>query len=277
MIHNPASSRPEVDLNIDSHVHTSLCGHASGTMEEFVLAAISRGLRTIIFLEHLEAEIIYEERTWLSEADFAYYFEEGRRLREKYADRIAVRLGVEVGHNPQAVDVLRHKLTLHPWDQIGLSYHFFFHGGRHLNMVSRKQGNIDALAAAGPDRVVDAYFSGLIQAMHSFDNITVLCHLDAVMRHYPGLRFNRAHMRQIDRLLDILRRKKVRLEINTSGYALRSEPFPARPILRRAIQLGISLTAGSDAHRPEQVGRYFDLLPALLSGLRQADRFPCAG
>lgn len=232
-----------------------------------MLAAINRGLRTIIFLEHLEAEINYAERTWLTESDFAVYFEEGQRLREKYAGRISVRLGVEVGHNPRAVNILQHKLSLYPWDQIGLSYHFFFLGGRHLNMVSRRQDNIDALAAAGPDRVVTEYFSGLIQALQAFDNITVLCHLDAVMRHYPGLCFNRAHMDQIDRLLDLVRRKNVRLEINTSGYALRNEPFPARPILRRAVQLGIPLVAGSDAHRPEQVARYFDLLPVFLSGL----------
>ena len=35
----------------------------------------------------------------------------------------------------------------------------------------------------------------------------------------------------------------------------------------KPLELGIGLVAGSDAHRPEQVGRYFDRLPEFLSSL----------
>lgn len=267
MVTNPGPVPPPIDLKTDSHIHTSLCNHASGSMEEYVRTAIVRGLRTIVFLEHLEAEIIYGERTWLTEADFILYLEEGERLRKKYVDRISIKLGVEVGHNPLAMNTLRDRLALHAWDQVGLSYHFFFTGSHHLNMVSRKRHNIEALAAVGADKVIAQYFSGLIQALHSFDNVTVLCHLDAVLRHFPDLRFSDAHREQIDQLLHLVRQKNIRLEINTSGYDLRNEPYPGRRIIRKAVQLGIPLTAGSDAHHPEQVGRYFDLLPAYLSGL----------
>ena len=34
-----------------------------------------------------------------------------------------------------------------------------------------------------------------------------------------------------------------------------------------AVERGIPLSAGSDAHRPEDVGRYFDRLPAYLASL----------
>ncbi|MDD3618604.1 MAG: histidinol-phosphatase [Desulfobulbaceae bacterium] len=267
---------PAIDLRLDGHVHTRLCRHATGSMEDYVRAAMAKGLRTIVFLEHLEAGISYGERTWLTEEDFAVYFEEGLRLRSIYADRLAILLGVEVGYNPLAVDILQDRLARHPWDRVGLSYHFFFDGRRHLNMVSRKRHNIDALAAIGPDTVVEHYFSQLISALDCFDNVTVLCHLDAVMRHSPSLRFNDSHWEQVERLLDIVRRKNISLEINTSGYALRNEPYPGRRIIRRAVELGIPLTAGSDAHHPEQVGRCFELLPAYLSDLRRADRPPSA-
>lgn len=269
MTTDPGPFPPLIDLKVDGHIHTSLCKHASGSMEDYVRAAITKELRTIVFLEHLEAGISYGERTWLTAADFAVYFREGKRLREKYADRITIKLGVEVGYNPLAMDTLRQRMGRYSWDMVGLSYHFLFDGGHHLNMVSRKRCNIDALAAVGPDKVIARYFSGLIKALESFDNVTVLCHLDAVMRHYPGLRFNDGHWDQVDCLLDIVRRKNMLLEVNTSGYALRNEPYPNRRILRKAVQLGIPLTAGSDAHQPEQVGRYFDLLPGYLSGLGQ--------
>ena len=86
-----------IDVKTDGHVHTRLCHHASGEMEEYVQAAIARGLEKIIFLEHLEMGIRYFESTWLSEEDFAYYFKEGERLREKYRGAVEIGLGVEVG------------------------------------------------------------------------------------------------------------------------------------------------------------------------------------
>jgi HisJ family histidinol phosphate phosphatase len=56
-----------LDISEDGHVHTNLCHHALGAMEDYVQAAIDRGLRKIIFLEHLEAGIEYFESTLLTD------------------------------------------------------------------------------------------------------------------------------------------------------------------------------------------------------------------
>ncbi|MCL7486700.1 MAG: histidinol-phosphatase [Desulfobulbaceae bacterium] len=260
----PLATESAVNVRQDHHVHTRLCNHASGEMEEYVLAAIDRELRSITFLEHLEADILYPERTWLTEQDFTSYFREGERLRKKYREHIRVQLGVEVGYNPSAIDSLQTTLARYPWDLTGLSYHFLFDGEKHLNMVSRRKENIDALSALGPDRVISRYFDGLIHGVAELD-CHVLCHLDAVMRHYPGLVFQASHWEQIDRLLQLMRDKKMLLEVNTSGFTLRNTPYPCRRIVRMAVDIGIPLIAGSDAHRPEQVGRDFDRLPEFLA------------
>ena len=253
-----------VNLKEDNHVHTHLCNHASGDMEEYVVAAISKRLMSLTFLEHLEVDIHYFERTWLTEADFIYYFKEGERLKKKYQEKIRIKLGIEIGYNPLAVDLLKKRLAEYPCERIGLSYHFLFDGNKHLNMVSRKQENIDSLTAFGPDKVVTLYFDGLIQAVQKL-NCHVLCHLDAVMRHYPDLQFQESHWKQINTLLLLMRDKRIMLELNTSGFTLRNIPYPCQRIVQKAIDLGIQLVAGSDAHRPEQVGRDFDRLPAFLS------------
>ncbi|MBW2329306.1 MAG: histidinol-phosphatase, partial [Deltaproteobacteria bacterium] len=240
----------------DHHIHTRLCNHAHGEMEDYVQAAINKGLLSMTFLEHLECGIYYDHRTWLTNKLFAEYFREGKRLQKKYAGQIDIRLGVEVGYNPAAVPQLKKILARYPFEHVGLSYHFYFDGNRHLNMVSHRQDNIDALATIGTNRVLDEYFNGLIRACKELP-CDKICHLDAGLRHTPELCFTKQHREQIEQLLVLMQKKKIALEVNTSGIELRSSPYPAEDIVKRAHELKIPLIAGSDAHRPDQVGRYF--------------------
>ena len=253
-----------IDTGSDGHIHTRLCNHAVGTMEEYVLAAMARGLHSMTFLEHLEVGIRSSPRTWLSRTDFEEYFREGNRLRARYADRITIKLGVEAGYNPHGTGNLRAALRQYPWDWVGLSYHFYLVGERHCNLVSRRRENLDLLAAEGIDRVVTAYLDGLLAGLEVVQP-DVVCHLDAVLRHHPDIRLNADHQRQVDTLLATMAEQGVALEINTSGYPIRNCPFPEPGILGRAMALHIPLVAGSDAHRPEDVGRFFQRLPGYVT------------
>jgi histidinol-phosphatase (PHP family) len=259
-------SPPIIDITTDGHVHTRLCNHAVGEMAEYVEKAVERGLRVITFLEHLEAEIRYQPRSWLEKEEFDFYFREGERLKRQYQGIIEIRLGVETGYNPDAPELLREKLARYPWDRIGISCHFHRHGEVHLNLLSRRRESLEQLATLGVDAVVTRYFNALLAALEAID-CHVLCHLDAVLRHYPGIRFNAGHRRQIAILLDAMQAKGVALEINTSGFDYRGSPFPAPWIIVEALARNIPLSAGSDAHRPEDVGRHFDRLPEYLEHL----------
>ena len=253
----------QIDTSIDGHVHTKLCHHAKGEMEEYVLAAINTGLRKLIFLEHLEVGINYFESTWLTEEDFNYYHDEGKRLQEEYQGRIEIGLGIEVGYNPNFLDEIQRRLALHTWDRIGISYHFLETDSAHLNMVSSKQVNIDAMDQFGVHEIVTRYYKNLQEAVEKLPGL-VLCHIDAVLRHHPNVVMTQEHNALIDELLDSVARNNMSLEINTSGYRIKGEPSPSLDILRKAIKKDIPLVAGSDAHRPEDVGRHFDRLASLM-------------
>ncbi|MDH5299108.1 MAG: histidinol-phosphatase [Desulfobulbaceae bacterium] len=255
----------QIDITIDRHVHTHLCHHAVGTMEEYVLAALERGLRGMVFLEHLELGIDYFESTWLSEADFDAYWREGERLRLVYGHRIGIGLGVEVGYNPERLAELRSFLGRYPWERVGISHHFLKIDGRHHNLLSRKRENLAVFSRFGLKQVTDAYFQGLLAAVEELPG-SALCHLDAVLRHHPDARFDEEHGAMINAILQALAAKGMALEVNTSGFPMRGEPYPGPAIFKRAAELGIRLEAGSDAHRPGDVGRFFDRLGALAHG-----------
>jgi histidinol-phosphatase (PHP family) len=247
------------DLSGDHHVHTKFCNHASGEMEDYVQAAIKKGLRALTFLEHLECGLQYEQQIWLTPELFTIYFQEGERLRNKYADQITIRLGVEIGWNAAAAAELREALTNFPFEHRGLSCHFYYDGRRHLNLLSSRQEHIDALLALNTDKVLAEYFDSLIQACAEIP-CDKLCHLDAALRHLPNIRLNRSHQEQVNALLQLLRAKGIALEVNTSGYEIRPQPYPSLNIIRQAAAMGIPLIVGSDAHHPRQTGRFFDRL-----------------
>ena len=168
---------PFIDTTVDGHVHTRLCHHARGEMEDYVVSAIDRGLQKIVFLEHLEVGINYFESTWLTDADFDYYHAEGKRLQDKYKDTIAIGLGVEVGYNPGNLKQIRQKLARHAWDRIGISYHFFETNSRHL-------------VSASPGRSFATTFWWLYQSMDSNDDKNVSTQLIkdsliAAAKHLP--------------------------------------------------------------------------------------------
>jgi histidinol-phosphatase (PHP family) len=251
-----------IDSAVDGHVHTFFCHHAQGAMEEYAQAAVTRGLRKLVFLEHLEIGINYPEPTWLTGEDFQLYLAEGGRLREKFRDRLEIGLGVEVGYNPEREDELVAFLRKHSWERVGISYHFLAVQGRHFNMVSRKQENVETLASLGVEVVVKSYLEGVLRAIAVLPG-DVLCHLDAVLRHLPGVAFTAEHRRLIEEILAALARNGMALEVNTSGFPLRQEQYPATAILRQAVRLGVPLVAGSDAHHPREVGRHFEELNEL--------------
>ena len=253
-----------LDLTVDGHVHTSLCRHAVGEMDDYVRVARERGLKQLFFLEHLERGIDYFERTWLSEADFDEYFRRGLELKEKYRGSLQVGLGVEVGYNPQCRDELLAALAAREWDRIGISYHFMAVAGRHYNLVSRRRENLEVLGRLGVAKVLSAYFATLLEAVETLPGHFV-CHLDAVMRHHPEVRLEAAHYLQIEEILAAMASRGMALEINASGLARRGQPYPAGEIIAEAVRRGIALTAGSDSHRPEDVGGFAELARVMIA------------
>lgn len=82
------------------HCHTSRCGHASGSDEEYVLAALSGGYKTLGFSDHIF--LPYHEQPGMrgSFALLPDYLSSIRALKERYQQQIAIHLGFEAEYFP---------------------------------------------------------------------------------------------------------------------------------------------------------------------------------
>jgi histidinol-phosphatase (PHP family) len=235
-------------LMIDYHVHTALCGHAEGKMEEYVLSAISNGLKEICFLDHLTTRP-YDRKISMTVAEVPVYYKEARRLQEKYHSKIEVKAGLECDFDPERVSVIEDVVGSFSFDCIGASVHFI----DDWNIVSRRKAaryGTQDLAELGK-----RYVASLLNMM-SYDFFDVVCHIDVIKKFgHPELR---SFLDSQEEIFVEIKKKGCAVEVNTSGYDHPvCEAYPSPAILFRLCENSVPITLGSDAHRPEDVGRYF--------------------
>ena len=90
-------------MNYNYHTHTYRCRHASGTPEEYIQRAISKGIEYMGFSDHAPfvctngEESLYRVSTYESKD----YVAELSALREKYAGKIDIKIGFEMEYYPK--------------------------------------------------------------------------------------------------------------------------------------------------------------------------------
>ena len=89
-------------IKADFHLHSSFSGDSTAPMEDMILKGIDSGLSTMCFTEHLDMDYVYSrpEDEGMFELNTDSYLCELAKLREKYAGKIRLLFGVELGIQP---------------------------------------------------------------------------------------------------------------------------------------------------------------------------------
>jgi histidinol-phosphatase (PHP family) len=239
-------------LLYESHCHTPLCKHATGSPSEYALVAEQRGLKGLIVTCHapLPDGMGLEHR--MSPEQFDDYVDLVAAAREEFAGRVDVRLGLESDFLPgfeSWAEKLHARVPLH---------HVL--GSVHMQTTYYRE----RFHTPDPFAYQQTYFEHLAQSAESglFDT---LAHPDLVKNEAPNeWRFTRIEP-YIKRALDRIAKTGVAMELNTSGMnkAL-PEMNPGPRILSLMRERGIPVVLGADAHRPTRVAdRYEQALNSL--------------
>ena len=251
---------------IDYHVHTSLCNHANGTMDQYIQNAIAAGLAEICFLDHLT---LHKGGRHLSMTpDYVpFYYQSARRLAHTYKNHIRVKVGLEVDYDPKNAHAVKKIITPYDFDVIGGSVHFI----DNLNIVSTKDTR--ARESEHIDVICKDYLSLLDEMIESMD-VDIICHLDIIKKF--GRRPSAEVEKNFDKILSKISYNDLTVELNTSGYNHQANEFyPSSSLLKKCHGKNIRMTIGSDAHQPQQVARHFDKAVDLLitTGYRYVSAF----
>lgn len=236
-------------MPVDYHLHTKMCGHASGEVEEYLAKAQKLGLLEIGFSDHLPLYFLAPEDTpagyAMDQDTLPDYTAMVERLRKKAGD-VRIKLGIEADYAPGYTEQLDGLLKSQPFDYVLGSVHFI-DGWSFDNEEEIEQYTIWNIM-----ELYEVYFTLLQQAAASglFD---VMAHPDLIKKF--GFVPETSLIPLYEDTLRVFVKAGVCVEVNTAGlrYPI-GEIYPAPAFLRMAVRRGVPLTLGSDAHKPEQVG-----------------------
>ena len=213
----------------DTHMHSQFSGDSEAPQEEMISSAIEKGLAGICFTDHLDID--YPEEPDIFLLDLPNYTSSVLAYQEKYAAKLPVRLGIELGLQPHLAAAFYEKRT--------------------------------------EKAAYREYFASILENIESYHDFDVYGHLDYVVRYGPTSNEN-YDWREYQDVIDEILRKLVSLgkgiELNTGGfkYGL-GHPNPTEEIIRRYRELGGEIiTIGADAHKPEHVAFDFAKVPSIL-------------
>ena len=237
---------------IDLHNHTSLCKHASGSMEDYVKRAIEKSIKFFGFSDHAPMEFDYQYR--MSFEEMPTYEKNVKKLKEKYKDKIEILLGYEVDFTP-FVDkrVLEREV-----DYLIGSVHFLDNWGFDNPEFIKEWDKRDV------EDVYKEYFSK-IEEMANSKLFDIVGHIDLVKVFGHKIK----NIKDIAKnAIKAIKNSKMSVEINTAGLRKPvKELYPSDELLEMILNENIDITLSSDAHSPEQVGYKIDEVISKLKNL----------
>lgn len=251
-------------IKADYHMHSSFSGDSSASMEDMILAGIKKGLTHLCFTEHHDIDFPYQEgqKEIFSLNPDAFLFDL-IRYKEKYAKKIQLFYGVELGIQKHVKKEMLHFVHEHDFDFIIASTHICHGKDPYFDSYYEERTAKEAF---------EEYFLTTLENIKAFDYFDVYGHLDYIARYakergYEYSYFDYSDL--IDEVLTLLIEKEKGIELNTGGYRTSLlQPNPTGDILKRYRELGGErITIGSDAHKAEHVGSSYSEAADLLKSI----------
>lgn len=245
-------------IQADYHMHTSFSLDSEAEPESMIQGAIQKGLKRICITDHEDHGYIYEGNEFtFSVPD---YFDTLEKLKEKYRDQIDIRIGVEIGLQPDLGSYYHEYVNSYPFDFVIGSQHLVGGEDPYEPEFFERRSDKEAYREAFVEMLLD------IKATSDFD---VLGHLDYVVRYGINQEKEYSYREFSDEIDDVLKyliEHGKGIELNTAGlkYGL---PFahPCPDVLKRYRELGGEIiTIGSDAHKPEHLAYDFHRVKYIL-------------
>ncbi|MFJ7974583.1 histidinol-phosphatase HisJ [Peribacillus sp. NPDC096379] len=259
-------------MKIDSHVHSPYCPHGSSdSFEDYIERAITLGIEDLTFTEHAPLPEGFIDPTpdrdsGMERGHLLDYFRELGLLKERYKEKIRIKTGLEVdyieGFEAETKKFLN-KVGKYLDDSI-LSVHFIrdeneWHcidfSDEMFNSIAKRVGSVDAVYSS----YYDTLEKSIAADLGNFKPKRI-GHITLVHKFQQRFSPKENYDQKLYSILDKISRQGYELDYNGAGAIkpLCLEPYPPERFVKYALQLGIPLRFGSDAHQAKDLGQGFN-------------------
>ena len=231
-------------MKANYHTHTMRCKHAYGTDEEYVLAAIQAGFDVLGFSDHAPwpYQTGYVSGTRMFCEQLPEYIASVRELRDRYADRLTIHVGLESEYYPRYHD---HLLRMR---DDGVEYFIL---GQHF--ADSDEENPYVGMECRTDDGVRRYAEAVVRAVRT-GFYRYIAHPDLFMRGRDDRDFNAACMEASDMICQAAKEQGMPLEYNLLGLVDRlagdTQGYPCPPFWEYIRKWDNQVILGVDAHGP---------------------------
>lgn len=226
-------------IRVNLHCHTYRCHHAEGADEEYIIRALEAGFTEIGFSDHIPFRPYADRepsRYRVTPEDTADYFAALRSLRERYRDRITIRIGFESEYYPEHFESM-----LKTAEEAGAEYLLL---GQHF-LSNELDGGLYSGTPTGDAQVLDRYCSLLAEGL-STGAFTYPAHPDLIGFTGDPAVYDRTVRKLIRKVMEL----GYPLELNRLGF-YEKRNYPDDRFWRIAGEEGARCVIGLDAHTPE--------------------------
>lgn len=237
-------------MRIDLHNHTSLCHHATGTMEGYILKAIAQGIDVFGFACH--APMAFDEAYRMSLDEMPLYCTHISELQALFKGRIEILCALEVDYILHKEYLIESAILTYPFDYLIGSVHFLGTWGFD------NPAFIGEYAKRDTEQCWSEYLESIAQMAQS-GLFQIVGHIDLLKLF--GQQMPTSQIPKLLRALESIADNHLAIELNASGWRKPiNECYPSLHVLQEAYKKGIPITFGSDAHSIEHIGFKYNYL-----------------
>ena len=222
-------------MRANYHTHTFRCGHATGTEREYIENALAGGLEILGFSDHCPYDIDgLHPGIRMAPEELEGYISTLKSLREEYAGRIELHIGLEAEYYPAYFPTMLERFRAAGIEYLILGQHF----------LGNEVGEVYSGGPTEDRRILERYVAQSIEAMDT-GVYTYFAHPDLI-------RFTGDASAYEDAARTLCRAAKdcgLPLEINLLGLRT-GRHYPDERFWRVAGEEGCDVILGCDAHEP---------------------------
>ncbi len=237
----------------DYHIHTHFSTDSEVNPIDHINKAISLGMQELCFTDHIDFDYPLENGNKIFIFDADNYFETLLALKEQFQSKINIKIGVELGLNPNIYK--QNTDFIHKYD-----FDFVIGSSHIVNGIDPYYKEYwDGLDSV---QGIMKYYNAILDNVKLYESYNVYGHLDYIRRYVPDKHYIYNDSLFFD-ITDEILRKIIEtghgIELNTRGLSSGLTDFiPTISLIKRYKALGGEIiTLGSDAHFVKALGYGF--------------------